>query len=115
MKNNFADLLTANFRDNGHLPLVGNLSSKVASFFSVGVYTVALVTFIVSFVSYSTSDSLKSKDVTISTTAGSNCILLSPYSATYSSGVIQAGDPVSNAISSFNILYAYPAPADLTL
>ena len=107
MKNNFADLLTANFRDNGHLPLVGNLSSKLASFFSVGVYAVALVTFIVSFVSYSTFDSLKNQVTTISTTPGSNCILLSTYTAAYSHTLGQnAQDPVSIAITSFGSLVA---------
>ena len=102
MKNNFADLLTANFRDNGHLPLVGNLSSKVASFFSAGVYAIALVTFIVSFVSYSTFDSLKNQVTSISTTPGDNCIIISAYSATYVNTQVLSGNIIPDAIFNFN-------------
>ena len=111
MKNNLADLLTSNFRDNGHLPLVGNLSSTVASFFSAGVYAVALVTFIVSVVSYSTFDSLKNQVTSISTTPGDNCIIISAYSATYLSTRAFTGNIVRDAMVNFDKLFdATPFP-----
>ena len=112
MKNNLADLLTSNFRDNGNLPLVGNLSSKVASFFSAGVYAIALVTFIVSFVSYSTFDSLKNQVTSISTTPGDNCIIISAYSATYLSTRAFTGNIVRDAIVNFDKLFDAPAPSN---
>ena len=103
-----ADLLTSNFRDNGNLPLVGNLSSKVASFFSAGVYAIALVTFIVSVVSYSTFDSLKNQVTSISTTPGDNCIIISAYSATYLSTRAFTGNIVRDAIVNFDKIFDAP-------
>lgn len=78
------DLLTITYRDDGDLPLVGNISKGKAYFVGAAIYGIAMVAFMRTVVSYNIFDSLKTEVVTISTTnTGPNCKILSSVTHTY--------------------------------
>ena len=78
-----SDFLVSNFRDNGSLPLTGNITPKTGIYFGALIYGIAVVCFATSYWAYTAFDSLKTTNIYISTTGGPNCIILSQFRATF--------------------------------
>ena len=87
-----SDFLISNYRDNGSLPLTGHISPKTGSYFGAAIYVLAAVTFAIIYWSYTAFDSLKTTNTYISTTGGTNCIILSQVNNIYTTeSLVQSG------------------------
>ena len=91
--------LLSKYRDNDALPLIGNITPTKLIGFSSAIYVVAAVAFAMSFYSYTAFDALKTSTTTISTTGGSNCVILSPLNAVYTTASVGEPGPALNKMT----------------
>ena len=77
------NFLLSKYRNSDSLPLVGNITPSKGVGFSSAIYVLAAVAFAMSFYSYTAFDALKTATATISTTSGSNCKIISSFTASF--------------------------------